>query len=132
MSNTKFHYRPGWNREKVIAQVKKYNDGNWCGLFSEITDDLMPLYLNLATGCRCTVGCFMPDGHLALKSEHVIKQILLNDYPDLNEHMPIQEIQGMQKFQEITHDYLRNESTAGLDTVYMQVEFFLDEFMVDG
>lgn len=102
----------GWTKEKVMEQVKKYNNGKKC------MDNWAPIicsYLN-ENGNRCLVGCFIPDNHPGLKSQAPVCN-LLNKYPDLRDKMPFED---MSRFQKV-HDYSRES----VDNIHSLVADFL-------
>lgn len=91
----------GWNVEKIIAQVKKYNNGKKALKNVEDTEPTLCAY-QADDGNRCFVGCFIPDGHPGLKYGGLAKK-LLDRYPDLIPLMPF-EAEYMGRFQ-LVHDH---------------------------
>jgi len=108
----------GWTKEKVMAQVMKYNKGERALFFSEkhnVVQDTC-VYED-KDGNRCAVGCFIPDGHVALKSR-LTAPSLVEEYAALKPLMPF-EGDGLTMFQK-THDKALNGD------VYRAIDVFLD------
>ena len=104
----------GWTKEKVMEQVRKYNNG------TQAVKDGTCLYNHNSN--RCAIGCFIPDGHPALGSrERVIT--LLSDYPDLISYMPFSDSDALRYFQR-SHDVCDMGHFNG-DT-YFAIQNFLD------
>jgi hypothetical protein len=106
----------GWTKETVMAQVKKYNNGTkatkeWQRVCQYLTDK----------GNRCAIGCFIPDGHKALKSE-VPASALVNkyNYPELAHLMPFQG-DSLDAFQR-AHDWASSHAS-----VWGAIEEFLND-----
>jgi len=103
----------GWTKEKVMEQVKKYNNGRRAMIGSTCT------YLDNEKN-RCAVGCFIPDNHKGLYCEAPVKYLLLQ-HPDLEELMPF-DIIGLTFFQK-AHDDIRNDYG---NIVHETIQRFLD------
>lgn len=102
----------GWTKQRVMEQVKKYNNGTKA--YSHITASCEYLTDNN----RCAVGCFIPDGHEALYTRMRADK-LLERYPELSKVMPFSPT-NLIVFQNV-HDFTKNgEST------YDRIEDFLD------
>jgi hypothetical protein len=96
----------GWTRERMIAQIYKYNNGKRAGFNEsdpESTDyRFVCTYRNPADGNRCAVGCFLEDeDSLILDAKDCVSD-LLDIYPSLSSCMPLDDI-GMSMFQGV-HD----------------------------
>ncbi len=92
----RFKLANGWTKSKVLAQVKKYNNGTRAAKPCGGCMYLMP------DGNRCAVGAFIPDGHAALASESGVKD-LLDFFWDLRELMPFSDGVALSAFQR-SHD----------------------------
>lgn len=82
----------GWTKEKVLAQVKKYNNGKQAlavGIDKFGSAAPMCMY-KTPDGNRCFVGAFIPDNHPGLMLENANAPRLLRRYPDLSAHMPFE------------------------------------------
>jgi hypothetical protein len=85
----------GWTKEKMKAQVRKYNNG------TKSENKGMCLYKN--GNNRCAIGCFIPDDKIdELKSHKGTVESLLHHHPDLKVNMPLK-IGSLISFQE-AHD----------------------------
>lgn len=97
----KYNYAPGWNKEKVMAQIKKYNNGNKA---TEPTLDTC--VYQTEDGNRCAIGCFIPDNHISLRTFGSLEK-LLKEYPELQNFMPFNDLGALKKFQNC-HDIAVN------------------------
>ena len=88
----------GWTAERVLAQVKKYNDG--AKAIKEGTNNICTYQAK--NGNRCFVGAFIPDDHAALNSNFEVSD-LLAEHHDLASLMPFDETDDLKDFQ-LSHD----------------------------
>ena len=74
-------------------------------------------------GKRCVIGCFIPDGHEALKSGGGVQHILRR-YRDLWDYMPTDDIVELRELQVLHDDYLDYDDgvEAQKETLIMQIE----------
>lgn len=108
----KFKLANGWTKEKVMEQVKKYNDGT-----RAITLDGACTYAN-GNNNRCAIGCFIPDNHKALTLNAGVTYILEN-FPDLKKYMPFDNAKALNELQS-THDNCFDIN------VHESIQMFLD------
>lgn len=87
--------KPGWTKEKFLERIKKYNPGRRVS-FGEICKYSLKEYANIDE--RCFIGCFIPDGHEGLKYSGSVTH-LIERFPDLNEIMPLINLQELQILQ---------------------------------
>src|ERR1700722_5334496 len=99
----KFKLANGWTKESVIAQIKKYNNGQVC-----MDKHTTCLYQHPENNNRCLIGCFIPDGHEAL-SETIPILPLLTGYPDLEGFMPFKDKEALTTFQRLHDDLSENK-----------------------
>jgi len=94
----KYHTINGWTKEKMKAQIRKYNNGTLA------REGFSCAYKN-EVGNRCAIGCFIPDaffeGPINIYDLSVVG--LLNRYPFLYTYMPFEENKVLTEFQNI-HD----------------------------
>lgn len=109
----------GWTKEKVMAQIKKYNDGTRSVNKMAPDNETYCSYQN-AEDNRCFVGCFIPSDHKALTSGKDIIA-LMDEFPSLEDLMPF-EIGELSLFQTV-HD--KSNKTHDGDT-YKALEVFLN------
>lgn len=107
-------YANGYNKESVITQVKKYNNGKRA---SEYIEEVPYCMYQTPEGNRCFIGCFIPEGHPALNAYGGIG-IILSCHPDLRAYMPFSAMDDLNAFQRV-HD---NHAESDL---YDQLERFL-------
>jgi hypothetical protein len=93
---TKFKTKNGWTKERMIAQIRKYNDG------TRALDEFGTCRYQTSSGNRCAVGCFIHDGHEGLRSRRALYG-LLADHPDLNDVIPL-DYSALSKMQSIHDD----------------------------
>lgn len=100
----KANYINGWNREKVMAQLKKYNNGTRAmkPSSSSLGDHTVCSYKD-ENDNRCFIGAFIPDNHSALTKEADVFS-LLSKYPDLERKMPI-DLLSLGGFQQVHDNY---------------------------
>jgi hypothetical protein len=79
---TKFKTQNGWTKERMIAQIRKYNNG------TRAIDVYGECKYQDHNGNRCAVGCFLPDGHEGFNTTVNVYN-LLRKFPDLNDIVPI-------------------------------------------
>ena len=113
---TKFEYAEGWNKEKVMAQVEKYNNGTMAMNPAGIS-----CVYRAQAGNRCAIGCFIPDNHSAFFSSASVR-VILEKYPELNNYMPFKDINALRAFQK-QHD------DAGKCNVHIILDRWLEENM---
>src|ERR1700677_3554187 len=105
----------GWTKEKVLAQVKKYNNG---------TRAMKPTNVGGCTykaenGNRCAVGCFIPDNYDVTAFYFVGgARALIKNYPDLAQYMPFDKPLALVEFQRAHDDCFDSD-------VYVSIEKFL-------
>ena len=111
----------GWTKEKVMEQIKKYNNNTRAirGTQCQYKDE---------NGNRCAIGCFIPDEHNGLGFQGGVGDLLKN-YPDLKLYMPLDDIMGLESFQ-VAHDesysYGQDKTKIGLP-VYPRIVEWLEE-----
>jgi hypothetical protein len=112
----------GWTKEKVMKQIKKYNNDR----VSFSPSQRVCVYQTRNGANRCAVGCFIPDGHPGLKHEGDVES-LLTEYPDLKTIMPF-DILEIADFQ-CQHDILGNSMNPNSRPkgVHKAIKRFLDE-----
>lgn len=93
----KYKTANGYTKAKMIETIKTkmldHRSWHLCGILcAYLAED----------GNRCAIGCFIPDGHIALLSLMSVNGILTN-YPDLKNFMPLESKVGLRKLQK-THD----------------------------
>lgn len=108
----------GWTKEKVMAQVKKYNNGKRAGRYFFNGNNYFGCLYEDEYFNRCAVGCFIPSGHIALKVGLGV-YALLNTYKDLIDFMPFSP-NDMIQFQTV-HD------NCAEGNVHDAIQKFLDE-----
>lgn len=113
----KYKLANGWTKKKVMAQVKKHNNGTRSRSKDSARAFAQCVYLN-AEGNRCAIGCFLPAGHPGLLHKESVV-LLLRDFPDLGALMPFKEITQLRDFQQ-AHDCAKNNN------VYECIQDFLD------
>ncbi len=111
-----FKLAKGWTKTKVMNRIKKYNNGK-----PAKNKDGICLY-KANGGNRCAIGCFIPDGHPALKSRLAIAD-LLGEFPDLAKHLPFKGTKALEIFQN-AHDGV---GSNGYSDVHKSVKAFLKE-----
>lgn len=74
----------GWTKEKVLNQVKKYNNGTRA--MKPVGDECS---YRTEDGNRCAVGAFIPD-HYDVTAFYFsgAARVLIERYPDLAQYMP--------------------------------------------
>lgn len=120
MSDFKYKTANGWTKETIKAQIRKYNNGKKAEKYG-VCQYLTP------EGNRCAIGCFIPSGHIALESKKSVKGVL-EDYPELKDKMPFDDISGLRNFQG-AHDSHINQ-IDGL-SVYPTIEKWIDQHVED-
>lgn len=90
----------GWTKAKMIEAVKTRNSGTQCYDFKT-----MNCMYEAPDGNHCAAGCFIPDGHEAMKSHKTIEVVSLK-YSDLR--LPLDH-KGMEDMQ-FTHDSSSNHA----------------------
>lgn len=108
----------GWTKERVLAQVKKYNNGtramkptgNGCSYRAE-------------DGNRCAIGAFIPD-HYDVTAFYFggTARALIEDYSDLAQYMPFNDPLALTDFQR-AHDDCADSA------VYNSIETFLRDMV---
>ena len=96
-----FYLENGFTKQSMKDLIKKYNNGTRsmdAGACVYETEDLKN---------RCAVGCFIPDGHEALKYSGS-GGALICEFPDLVNKMPLDGT-GLQEFQD-AHDNYEGEN----------------------
>lgn len=112
----KYKLANGWTKEKVMEQVKKYNNGTRCQ--NQYTKECF----YSKDGNRCAVGCFIPDDHIAALEFRGGSLDLLLEYPELNKFMPFDDPRALSHFQG-AHD------TGYVDNIHRGIEKFLGEWV---
>jgi hypothetical protein len=109
-----FKLSNGWTKERVMEQIRKYNNGTR----SEVSEDgeINCLY-KAPNGNRCAIGCFIPDDHPSLEWEGGVLH-LKRIYPELMKLMPFDEPMALLAFQR-SHDNSDGD-------VYQSVQHFLN------
>jgi hypothetical protein len=117
----------GWTKEKVMEQVKKYNNN------TKAKNKIACVYL-APNGNRCAIGCFIPDGHPALTATSCAASELVNEYPDLKTVMPFRASE-LDDFQ-VAHDRTGNPAWdsennfwSPSNSVYDNIALFLDRLV---
>jgi hypothetical protein len=86
----------GWTKEKMLEVIKArpFEEGA-----RDMTDRCVYLHEN---GNKCGVGLFIPDGH---EGQQFLEEAdeLLERYPDLKKHMPLDNMQNFQKIHDKNH-----------------------------
>ena len=91
----KYKCTNGWTKQLMKNRIVEKNSGQKSGKNEAC-------YYSTANDTnRCSVGCFIPDGHSGLGS-HSDAFGLFQEYPDLLEEMPLSDT-GMDAFQQ-EHD----------------------------
>ena len=113
----------GWTKEKVMERIRKYNNGNRAtrtDAFNQIN-----CTYQAADGNRCAIGCFIPDGHPALREPNGVHSILA-EYPDLVPLMPFKELEALAALQ-CVHDVHDVHDVPRAMSVHEGIEVFLNE-----
>jgi hypothetical protein len=105
----------GWTKEKVIAQVKKFNNG------TKAVNDFKLCIYKAKDGNRCAIGCFIPEEHKEALNFQGSVGSLLNRYPNLKPYMPFANLDALEDFQ-------RAHDCTNLN-VHVAVENFLKTYV---
>ena len=101
----------------ALYKVVNGENDNWdeCYDEGEVINEFC-VYFNPVDGNRCAVGCYIPDSfieeHKNVVTDEIDAASLINDYPELAEHMPMEK-EGLMAFQK-AHDEF-NESKHKLN-----------------
>ncbi len=118
----KIKLKAGWTKEKVMAQIKKYNNGTRASTGHTAGSCLY----KTPNGNRCAIGCFIPTDHPALNHKGGVRG-LLGDYPELRNYMPFEHDDDLHRFQS-AHDCSEDAAAEGKPhPVYTSIKRFLDE-----
>jgi hypothetical protein len=103
----KFKTINGWTKAEMIEAVKKYmlkhqSVETYAG---DVPGMTFTCLYQAPDGNRCAVGCFIPDGHIALKMREGI-HLLLPLVPDLKRKLPLNR-EGLMELQAV-HDKIND------------------------
>jgi hypothetical protein len=108
----------GWTKERVLAQVKKYNNGTRALRIDNKGNEIGCAYRS-GDGNRCAVGCFIPERYdVTAFYFGGSARALIDRYPDLANVMPFDEPLALTDFQNAHDDSAHN-------SVYKSIEEFL-------
>lgn len=110
--------KPGWTKEKVLAQVKKYNNGRVAKQICPVSGISSCAY-QASDGNRCAIGAFLPDHNEHLRYLGSVINLMENA-PEIVEYLPFDDDSALLAFQNI-HD----ESHDG--AVLKNIELFLKQ-----
>jgi len=122
-------YENGWNREKVLAAIKKKNGFEICG--QKIGETMMCYYRHPHKKQACLVGVFIPDNFHKLDRVIDTNQsvaLLIDDYPELMDYMPLSLV-NMASLQQLHDQFNSPDYGVGNDhkTLEEAVVHFLDK-----
>jgi len=101
----------GWTKEKVMAQIKKYNNGTMA------TNDGFECVYKTEKNNRCAIGAFIPDDFDPAAFEFTGSSTdLLRAYPALLKHMPFKNLSALRDLQK-THDDSYKRGTTTYDAI---------------
>jgi hypothetical protein len=111
-----FKLANGWTKKKVLAQVKKFNNGTQAMNMGISCFRKTCVYKN-EDGNRCFIGAFIPSRNSALEAEGPVSD-LLEMYPELRSKLPFDDVKALSAFQNV-HDECEEGST------YLALQRFL-------
>ena len=113
-------FNNGYTRETFLQKIRQYNDGTEARTILDVSTLLGTCRYQAENGNRCAIGCFIPDGHDALNFYGDVSNLLEN-YPDLRDHMPFDSLTTLNSLQEV-HDHQRGRP----DNVHKRIDMWLD------
>lgn len=105
----KYQTLNGWTKEKMVEQIKKYNNGTkaWSDSISAC------MYLT-SDNNRCAAGCFIPDAHPGLRFQGSVDR-LVTGHPGLEKLLPLN-ISGMMMMQN-EHDRVSTSENVSMHDI---------------
>jgi hypothetical protein len=120
-----YHYAKGHTFETVMAAIRAGNKNRK----ATVQGRTQCLYLT-ADGNKCFIGCFIPEGHESQKDTGAVLSVM-GRYPELIPYMPIQEPDGLRKFQ-YAHDDTEPTCERGAPDLYTEAENWLRRNVTQG
>ena len=119
-----FKLANGWTKAKVLAQVKKFNNGTraMSNQVSSNTGKPYCAYQDRDNGNRCAIGCFIPNTAIGEISDKILGAWDIVRDNHLQDFMPFEGPNALEAFQKAHDDCDKMHD----GNVYAAIEFFLN------